>query len=125
MSEIYTNLPQKEKESLDKTIQSLQTEQYVENFQFKQNDIDAAIGFVVKRGFDRVASEDISYIILKQSVIDGVPSQSILDSLSKSSDVELSQLLALVINSNRYKTSKLGLRNQQISNSLVTRNIID
>jgi hypothetical protein len=125
MSEIYTNLPQKEKESLDKTIQSLQTEQYVENFQFKQNDIDAAIGFFVKRGFDRVASEDISYIILKQSVIDGVPSQSILDSLSKSSDVELSQLLALVINSNRYKTSKLGLRNQQISNSLVTRNIID
>ena len=122
---MYTNLPQKENETLDKTIKSLQRDQYIENFEFNQGDIDTSIGFFVKKGFDRKASEDISYIILKQAVIDGVHSQSILDSLSKSSAVELSQLLALVINSNRYKTSRLGLRDQKISNSLVSRNIID
>jgi hypothetical protein len=46
MAEFYTNLPQKEKDNLDKTINALTNTQYTEQFEFNQNDLDAAIGFL-------------------------------------------------------------------------------
>jgi hypothetical protein len=49
MAEFYTNLPQKSKDNLAKTIDTLTNTQYTERFEFNQNDLDAAIGFFVKR----------------------------------------------------------------------------
>jgi hypothetical protein len=47
MAEFYTNLPQKSKDNLAKTIDTLTNTQYSERFEFNQNDLDAAIGFFV------------------------------------------------------------------------------
>ena len=81
MTEFYTNLPPKEKDELDKTIQKLTTTNYEEDFQFNVGDYDAAIGHFVKTGFSRVAAESTAYIILQQAKIDNVSSQEILDIL--------------------------------------------
>jgi len=123
MTEFYTNLPQKEKDRLQKTIDSLRQTQYVEPFQFNANDYDATVGFFVKRGFDRQPAEETAYVILQQAKIDSVPVTQILDVLTDASPAQLSELITVVLNANRYKTSRLGVRNTRTSKDTVSRNI--
>jgi hypothetical protein len=124
MAEFYTNLPQKEKDRLQKTIDTLKTDQYVEPFQFNVNDYDAAVGFFVKRGFDRQPAEETAYVILQQAKIDSVPVTQILDLLTKASPAQLSELITVILNANRFKTSRLGVRNTKNSKEIISRNII-
>jgi len=123
MAEFYTNLPQKEKDRLQKTIDALRQTQYVEPFQFNANDYDATVGFFVKRGFDRQPAEETAYVILQQAKIDSVPVTQILDVLTDASPTQLSELITVVLNANRYKTSRLGVRNTRTSKDTVSRNI--
>ena len=123
MAEFYTNLPQKEKDRLQKTIDSLRETQYVEPFQFNANDYDATVGFFVKRGFDRQPAEETAYVILQQAKIDSVPVTQILDVLTEATPAQLSELITVVLNANRYKTSRLGVRNTRTSKDTVSRNI--
>lgn len=123
MAEFYTNLPQKEKDRLQKTIDSLRQTQYVEPFQFNANDYDATVGFFVKRGFDRQPAEETAYVILQQAKIDSVPVTQILDILTGATSGQLSELITVVLNANRYKTSRLGVRNTRTSKDTVSRNI--
>lgn len=125
MIEIYTNLPQKEKDVLQKTIDKLTTSDRVEPFQLNQNDLDVAIGFFVKRGFDRQPAEETAYVILQQAKIDDVNPQEILDQLTKATPVQLSELITIILNANRYKTSRLGVRNTRTEKTFVSRNILD
>lgn len=124
MSTIYTNLPQKDKDSLDKTIEKLKVTDTTEPFQLNQNDLDTAIAFFVKRGFDRQPAEETAYVILQQAKIDTVNPQQLLDQLSKASPAQLSELITIILNANRYKTSRLGVRNTRTQESFVSRNII-
>lgn len=124
MNEIFTNLPQKDQDALQKTIQKLTIDDNIEPFQLNQNDLDAAIGFFVKRGFDRQPAEETAYVILQQAKIDNVNPQEILDQLTKASPTQLSELITIILNANRYKTSRLGVRNQRSQNTFTSRNII-
>lgn len=124
MTEFYTNLPQEDQDSLQKTITKLTTTDRIEPFQLNQNDLDVAIGFFVKRGFDRQPAEETAYVILQQAKIDSVNPQTILDQLTNASPVQLSELITVVLNANRYKTSRLGVRNNRTQKNAVSRNII-
>ena len=124
MTQIYTNLPQKEKDALQKTIEKLKTTDRVEPFQFNQNDLDVAVGFFVKRGFDRQPAEETAYVILQQAKIDNVNPQTILDQLTRTTPAQLSELITIILNANRYKTSRLGVRNTRSQKTSVSRNII-
>lgn len=124
MAEFYTNLPQKNKDNLDKTIDALTNTQYTEKFEFNQNDLDAAIGFFVKSGFDRQPAEETAYVILQQAKIDSVPSQQIIDSLTKATPTQLSELITVVLNANRYKSSRVGVRSTRTAKDFVSRNIV-
>ena len=124
MAEFYTNLPQKNKDTLDKTIDALTNTQYTEKFEFNQNDLDATIGFFVRSGFDRQPAEETAYVILQQAKIDSVPSQQIIDSLTKATPTQLSELLTVVLNANRYKSSRVGVRSTRTAKDFVSRNIV-
>jgi|TARA_R110000803_G_scaffold169785_2_gene232823 hypothetical protein len=124
MAEFYTNLPQKNKDNLDKTIDALTNTQYTEKFEFNQNDLDAAISFFVKSGFDRQPAEETAYVILQQAKIDSVPSQQIIDSLTKATPTQLSELITVVLNANRYKSSRVGVRSTRTAKDFVSRNIV-
>ena len=121
----YTNLPPKEKEALQKTIDALTKTAYTEEFQFNVGEYDAAIGFFVKRGFQRTAAESTAYVILSQAKIDSVRPQEILDKLTYASEAQLSELITIVLNANRYKSSRLGVRQTLTTKETVSRNIID
>jgi len=125
MENFYTNLPPKDKDALDKTIQKLTTTNYQEEFQFNVGEYDAAIGFFVKRGFSRIAAESTAYIILQQAKIDSVSPQQILDQLTIASPAQLSELITIILNANRYKSSRLGVRQTRTTKDTVSRNILD
>ena len=123
--DFYTNLPPKDKDQLQKTIDELTQNQYQEKFQFNAGEYDAAIAFFVKRGFNRTSAESIAYIILRQAKIDSISPQSLLDKITYSSPAQLSELITIVLNSNRYKSSRLGVRQTRTTKDTVSRNILD
>ena len=121
----YTNLPPKTKEALDKTIKKLKTTTYIEPFELNAGEYDSAIAFFVKRGFGRTAAESVAYIILQQAKIDSIKPQEILDKLTYASPAQLSEVITIVLNANRYKSSRLGVRQTLITKETVSRNILD
>ena len=125
MTEFYSNLPQKLKDNLQKTADTLVDTNYKEKFEFAQNDLDATVGFFVKRGFARQPAEDTAYIILQQAKIDSVPVGQILDQLTYANPAQLSELISTILNANRYRSSRLGVRNTRSVKDTVSRNIID
>jgi restriction endonuclease Mrr len=125
MTEFYSNLPQKLKDNLQKTADRLVDENYKNKFEFNVNDYDAAVGFFVKRGFARQPAEDTAYIILQQAKIDNVPVGELLDQITYADPAKLSELITTVLNANRYKSSRLGVRNTRSVKDTVSRNIVD
>jgi len=125
MAEFYTNLPPKQKDELDKTIEKLTTTNYESEFQFNVGEYDSTIGFFVKRGFSRTAAESTAYVILSQAKIDSIRPQELLDKLGQASEIQLSELITIILNANRYKSSRLGVRQTLTTRETVSRNIID
>ena len=125
MPEIYTNLPPKDSDTLDKTIEKLTTTSYQTNYEFSPAEYDAAIGFFVRRGFDRTSAESTAYVILAQAKIDNISSQELLDKLSGVTDAKLSEIITIILNANRYKSSRLGVRQTLVTKETVSRNILD
>ena len=93
MAEFYTNLPPKDKQELDKTIEKLTTTPYQTDYQFSAGEYDSTIAFFVKRGFTRTSAESTAYVILSQAKIDNVKPQEILDQLTYASPALLLSLI--------------------------------
>lgn len=125
MPELYTNLPPKDKDQLDKTIEKLTTNDYETDYQFNVGEYDSTVAFFVKRGFSRTSAESTAYVILSQAKIDDVKPQQILDQLTYASPALLSELITIILNANRYKSSRLGVRQTLTTKETVSRNIID
>ena len=125
MIDFYTNLPPKEKGELDKTIEKLTTTNYQTDYEFNAGEYDSTIAFFVKRGFSRTAAESTAYVIMAQAKIDNIKPQLILDKLTYADEVTLSELITVILNANRYKSSRLGVRQTLVTKETVSRNIID
>ena len=125
MAEFYTNLPPKDKDELQKTIDKLTTVPYETEYQFNIGEYDSTIAFFVKRNFSRTAAESVAYAILTQAKIDNIKPQQILDQLTYSTPALLSELMTIILNANRYKSSRLGVRKTLATKETVSRNIID
>ena len=125
MAEFYTNLPPKDKDRLQQTIDKLTSTAYQEEFQFNAGEYDAVIAFFVKRGFKRESAESTAYVIMAQAKIDSVKPQELLDKLSYASPAQLSEIITIILNANRYKSSRLGVRQTLATKDTVSRNILD
>ena len=125
MEEFYTNLPPKDKDALDQTIQKLTTTPYETDYEFNVGEYDSTIAFFVKRNFSRTAAESTAYAIMSQAKIDNIKPQQILDQLTYATPALLSELMAIILNANRYKSSRLGVRKTLATKETVSRNIID
>ena len=125
MAEFYTNLPPKDRDQLQKTIDKLTTTNYQTDFEFNVGEYDSTIAFFVQRNFSRVAAEATAYAILSQAKIDNIKPQQILDQLTYATPALLSELITIILNANRYKSSRLGVRKTLATKETVSRNIID
>ena len=101
MAEFYTNLPPKDKDDLDKTIEKLKTTNYQADYQFNVGEYDSTVAFFVRRGFQRASAESTAYVILAQAKIDNISPNEILDKLGHATEVQLSELITIILNANR------------------------
>jgi hypothetical protein len=91
---------------------------------FPSNQIDAVLGYFLKRGFQEEAAKSTSIVLLNQARIDNIPVFQLLDTLKGLTDVQLSQVVAQVLNAYREKTSLLGYRVAPLTDSFENRNIL-
>lgn len=91
---------------------------------FPASEIDAVVGFFKKRGFDDLASNSTAIILLQQAKIDNVEVFRLLDTLKGLSEIQLSSVVAQVLNYNRQKNSTLGYKQEDTSELLEKRNIM-
>jgi len=103
----------------------LTTTNYETEYQFNVGEYDTTVGFFVKRGFSRTAAESTAYVILSQAKIDSIKPHELLDKLTEASPAQLSELITIILNANRYKSSRLGVRQTLATVETVSRNIID
>jgi hypothetical protein len=91
---------------------------------FPSGQIDAVVGFFMKRGFDSVGANSVAIVLLKQAHREHVNVFKLLDTLKNLTDIQLSQVVTQVLNSTRDKTSLLGYRTAPVTNTYEARNIL-
>ena len=80
--------------------------------------------FFEKRGFSASSAESIALVILTQAKKDNFNPQKIIDSLSGLTSLEISGLVAEILNYNRFKTSSLGIYIAPTAADEIQRNIL-
>jgi hypothetical protein len=83
---------------------------YEQEISFNASEVDAVIGYFLKRGFDKVAATNTASIILQQASSDGISAFQLIDTLKGATDVQLSNVIAQILNTNRSKTSAVGYK---------------
>ena len=97
---------------------------YVNQISFPSNQIDAVVGFFLKRNFDVSSARSTAIILLNQAKIDSVNVFELIDTLKTLNDVQLSQVVTQVLNASREKTSMLGYKIKSVSIDYEARNIL-
>lgn len=96
---------------------------FTEKISVSSNKIDAVVGFFTKRGFDTVSANNVAAVLIEQAKIDDVEIFTLLDTLKGLQDVEISGLVAEILNYNRSKSSIIGFKVER-TNRTELRNIV-
>jgi hypothetical protein len=106
------------------------TTEYFNNFynleiSYNPSEVDAVIGYFLKRGFEKVSAINTASVLLQQAKIDELNVQQLIDTLKGVTDVQLSLIVAQILNFNREKTSVLGFRDETTQSELFNqRNVV-
>jgi exosome complex RNA-binding protein Rrp4 len=106
------------------------TTEYFNNFynleiSYNPSEVDAVIGYFLKRGFEKVSAINTASVLLQQAKIDELNVQQLIDTLKGVTDVQLSLIVAQILNFNREKTSVLGFRDETTKSELFNqRNVV-
>lgn len=92
---------------------------------YNVEEVDAVIGYFLKRGFDQIAAVNTALIILEQARKDDVPVFELIDTLKGITDVTLNNVITQILNLNRSRASTLGYRVILKNSKLDQRNIIN
>ena len=109
----------------DKEIQNYFDSYFSKPLSFPSNELDAVVGFFEQRGFEKSASIAVAGTLLKQAKLDAVNVFKILDTLKGLDSVQLSTIVAEILNYNRPKTSSLGVQRTPTTNLTEQRNIVE
>lgn len=118
------NLP-----STTATDSSVEVRQFFDKFfvhkvSFPSNQIDAVVGFFEENGFDTESSRSTGIVLLNQARLDNVNVFQLIDTLKTLNEVQLSQVVAQILNAYREKTSLLGYKTASLASNFDVRNIL-
>jgi len=82
--------------------------------EFSSIDLDTTIGFFEQKGFDKDAAITVAVTVLKQAKSENLPIYQILDTLKEFNGLQISSLVAEILNKNRPITSTLGFRSTSV-----------
>lgn len=119
-----SNLPYSNINDSSTGVKSFFDKFFVNEISFPSNQIDAVVGFFLKHGFDAESARSTSIVLLNQAKIDNVNVLELVDSLKKLTEIQLSQVVAQVLNAYREKVSLLGYRIAPLVDTYESRNIL-
>lgn len=119
-----TNLPQTLNFDSSQEVKTFFDKYFETEVTFSSNEIDAVVGFFMRRNFDIESARSITIVLLNQARVDNVNVFALVDTLKTLTDIQLSQVVAQILNSYREKTSLLGYRISQVADNYETRNIL-
>jgi hypothetical protein len=97
---------------------------YKEDFFYNPSEVDAVIGYFLKRGFEKISAVNTASILLQQSSKDKLPAFELLDTLKGVTDVQLNNIVAQILNLSRSSCSTVGYRLASGNTLYDQRNII-
>lgn len=97
---------------------------YTKKLEFTSNEVDAVITFFKKNGFEEASAISTGSSLLKQAKLDNVPVFQLLDTLKKLDRLQLSTVVAEVLNYDRISTSTIGFKSPTEVVTLEKRNIL-
>jgi len=119
-----SNLPQSANNDSAEKVKTFFDSYFVQQISFPAQLIDATVGFFKKRGFDDLAASSTAIVLLQQAKLDNVNIFDLLDTLGGLEDLQLSAIVAEVLNYNRESVSTLGFRQVSTGEQLEARNIV-
>ena len=124
MDKLQLNLPKKENNSSASDVKRYFNTYYQKQLAYPSNEVDAVIGFLESKGFDKSAAQSTGAILLQQAKIDNVKIFELLDTLGNLDKLQLSYAVASVINFNREKICTMGFRVDNTASAVESRNIM-
>lgn len=121
MSSLPANTPAK---GSDKDVTQFFDRYFTKALNYPTNEVDAVVGFFENRGFEKNAAIAVSTVLLQQAKIDNIKTFKLLDTLKGLTEIQLSSIVAEILNFNRAKTSTLGYRLSETVDKAEKRNII-
>jgi hypothetical protein len=120
-----SNLPiQPIQKGSDKEVNLYFDRYFVKPINVSANDLDTVVNFFENRGFDNSAATSVAIVLLQQAKLDNVKIYKLLETLKGLKDIQLSVVVAEVLNYNRKRTSTLGFKRDTTSDKSERRNII-
>lgn len=119
-----SNLPQETSQDSAQETKEFFDQYFTKSISFPSNQVDAVVAFFEKRGFEKNASKSVASVLLTQAKIDEVNVFDLLDTLQGLSKLQLSNIVATILNYNRQKISTLGFRTETSVEKLEKRNIV-
>ncbi len=120
---LNTNLPPAQSTDSSDEVKSFFDKFFTHEITFPAAQIDAVVGFFLKRGFEDQAAKTTAIVLLNQSRIDNVNPFVILDTLKGLNNSQLSEVVTQIMNLYREKSSALGYKIQVIEETFESRNI--
>ena len=97
---------------------------FSESISYSATQVDSVVGFFLKRGFNESSATGVATVLLQQAKIDDVNVFTLLDTLKGTTEVQLSNIVAQILNLNRSKASALGFNVKTLGTKLEQRNIL-
>ena len=119
-----SNLPKVQKTDSANDTKRFYNQYFTDFINFPTNQVDAVIGFFLKRGFDQGAAQSTGTVLLQQAKIDSVNIFTLLDTLKGLDEVQLSTVVAEVLNYNRDSSTSVGFKRPQTVDKIEKRNIV-
>ena len=98
---------------------------YTQPINFSDNELNAVNSFFRSKGFNETASIAISVTLINQAKNDNIKVFTLLDTLGTYQPLQLSAIVAEILNYNRKRTSVVGFKKEKSSSRFESRNIID
>ena len=118
-----SNLPNLDLDTVDNNSK-LFNRQFENVVNYNATEVDAVIGYFLKRGFEKVSAINTALVILEQASADKIPASELIDTLKGLSDVQLSNVVAQILNLNRPKSTRIGYRVSPVTELFDQRNIL-
>ena len=119
-----TNLPNRVEETdSGEEVKSFFNKFFEEPLTFPASQIDAVVGFLLKRGFSELSAKSTGIVLLSQAKLEGINVFKLLDTLKTIDTKQLNGIVTQVMNSSREKTSLLGYKIVNIEETIESRNI--